>query len=94
MIRQVGTRKPLKLNLSGLLTSQSLDFILSGIKNNSVVYELNLSDNLLTDEDLGKICTRLRQQPAADFSLKRLKLNANEFKEPWPFLELLKDCGH
>ena len=45
MVRQTGTNKPLKLNLAGLLTSQSLDFILSGIKNNSAVNELNLGDN-------------------------------------------------
>lgn len=56
MIRQFGSNNPLKLNLSGLLYSQSLDFILSGIKNNSIVHELNLGENQLTDEDLTKIC--------------------------------------
>ena len=45
MIRQFGSNNPLKLNLSGLLYSQSLEFILSGLKNNSVVYELNLGEN-------------------------------------------------
>jgi len=93
MIRQVATSKPLKLNLAGLVTSQSLDYILSGLKNNAVVHELNLSDNLLNDEDLTKICQRLRQQPSESVALKRLKLHSNEFREPWPFLDLLNDCS-
>ena len=56
MIRQFGTSKPIKLNLSGLISSSSLDFILSGIKNSQVVHELNLGSNVLNDEDLSKIC--------------------------------------
>lgn len=94
LIRQFGTGKPIKLNLSGLISSQSLDFVLSGIKNNSVVQELNLGDNLLNDEDLTKICQRLRAQSPENFSIKRLKLQANDFREPWPFIDLLSECGH
>ena len=66
---------------------------MSGLKNSSVVYELNLGENQLTDEDLTKICQRLRAQPQENFSIKRLKLQANDFKEPWPFFDLLNDCG-
>ena len=56
MVRQFAMNKPIKLNLSGLISSQSLDFILSGIKNSQVVQELNLGNNMLNDEDLTKIC--------------------------------------
>ena len=91
MIRQIGSNKPTKLNLSGLISSQSLDFILSGIKNSHVVQELNLGSNMLNDEDLTKICQRLRAQ--GNDSLKRLKLASNEFKEPWAFIDLLSETG-
>ena len=83
--------KPIKLNLSGLISSQSLDYILSGIKNSEVVQELNLGSNLLNDDDLSKISQRIRSQGTS--ALKRLRLAANDFKEPWSFIELLNDVG-
>lgn len=46
---------------------------------------------MLNDEDLSKICQRLRAQD--NTTLKRLKLQANEFKEPWSFVDLLSDTG-
>ena len=46
---------------------------------------------MLNDEDLSKICQRLRAQD--NTSLKRLKIHGNEFKEPWAFIDLLSDTG-
>ena len=83
--------KPIKLNLAGLISSQSLDFILSGIKNSEVVQELNLGSNLLNDDDLTKISQRIRSQ--GNSALKRLRLPGNDFKEPWSFIDLLNDVG-
>ena len=73
------------------MTSQGLDFILAGMKNCEELQELNLGNCMLTDDDLAKICQRLREQDRS--GLERLKLHANDFKEPWPFIELLQDCG-
>ena len=46
---------------------------------------------MLNDEDLTKICQRLRAQ--GNSYLKRLKLAANEFREPWAFIDLLTETG-
>ena len=45
LLRQFNQNKPIRLHLNGILTKQSLDFILAGLKNTEIVSELNLSDN-------------------------------------------------
>lgn len=90
-MRQVGSNKPIKLNLSGIASSGGLDFILAGIKHSDKVQELNLGNCMLIDEDLAKISQRLRSPDTP--SLQRLKLNGNEFKEPWPLIDLINDTG-
>ena len=67
----------------------SLDYILSGLKENRSVNELNLSQNMLEDEDLLKISARL----ATDTKITKLKLSQNNFKDPQPFIELLLANG-
>jgi hypothetical protein len=58
LLRACNTSKPVCLNLGGLLGKETnqLDYILSGLKGNTVVEELNLSNNQLENEDLSKIC--------------------------------------
>lgn len=91
LVRQVGTSKPIKLNLAGIASSAGLDFIMAGIKHSDKVQELNLANCILNDEDLAKICQRLRSPDTP--CLQRLKLNGNEFREPWPLIDLLNDTG-
>jgi hypothetical protein len=45
ILRSFNTNQPVKLNLSGLLVkgTEGLDFVLSGLKRNQIVTELNLS---------------------------------------------------
>ena len=72
-----------------MLSKGSLDYIISGLKDNIVVTELSLADNGLDDEDLLKISERLAQ----DSMIKKLKLHSNNFEDPEPFLELLSANG-
>ena len=46
---------------------------------------------MLNDDDLAKISQRIRSQ--GNTALKRLRLPANDFKEPWSFIELINDVG-
>ena len=78
LLRQFNQNKPIRLQLNGILSKQSLDFILAGLKNTEIVSELNLSDNQFDDDDLYKICERLSN----GVSLNRLKLNQNAFEDP------------
>jgi len=58
VLRKVTTRKPIKLNLSGLVVQkQDLEAVLQALKTNSpsFVQELNLSKNLLDERDLEKL---------------------------------------
>ncbi len=59
ILRLVNLKRPIKLNLVGMINKLSLDYILSGLKNNTEVYELNLSNCQLDDEDLYKISAKL-----------------------------------
>ena len=53
-----------------------------------------MGDNMLNDEDLAKICQRLRAQPQNNFSIARLRLHSNEFREPSSFIDLIAECGN
>jgi hypothetical protein len=48
------------LQLSKLISKQSLGYLLSGLKGNSSIYELNLTDCGLDDDDLEKLAYRLQ----------------------------------
>jgi hypothetical protein len=75
ILRSVNTSQPVKLNLSGMIIkgTEGLDFVLSGLKRNQVVTELNLSQNELESDDLANICERL----AGDEKLQKLRLSNN-----------------
>ena len=75
IIRQVNQDKPLKLNLNGLASKQTVGYVLSGLKGNTQVYELNLVNCGLEDDDLEKIAYRLLE----DSGIKTLKLGENQF---------------
>lgn len=49
VLRQVNSKRQIKLSLTGLVSSSTLDYILSGLKNNTEVYELNLGGCGLED---------------------------------------------
>lgn len=93
LLRYIHKREPIKLNLSGLINKQSLEYILSGLKFNTedatAVTELNLNKCNLDDEDLLKIYECLRQ----DVGIKRLKLGNNRFTNLQPLLDLLMAKG-
>jgi len=88
-VRTVNQEKPLKLNLSGLVSKQSLGYVLSGLKSNRQVYELNLVDCNLEDDDLEKIAFRLSQ----DGGINSLKLGANIFSTVDPLIDLFRLKG-
>ena len=56
--------------MSKLASKQSLGFLLSGLKGNKVVYELDLVDCQLDDEDLEKLAYKLVE----DKSISALKI--------------------
>jgi hypothetical protein len=70
LIRQVNHEKPIKLTMSRLVNKQSIGYLLSGLKGNKQVYELNLTDCGLEDEELKKITNRLKN----DNGIKSIKL--------------------
>lgn len=69
--------------------TEGLDYILSGLKRNQVVSELNLSSNELESDDLATICERL----SGDQKLTKLRLSNNLFADPTPLIELLHANG-
>jgi hypothetical protein len=73
VLRQLSMDKPVKLNMCRLVSKQSLGFLLSGLKSNRYVYELNLTDCQLDDEDLEKLAYKLVE----DKSITNLKLGQN-----------------
>ena len=60
MLRYINSNRQIKLQLSGLVSSYNIDYVLTGLKNNSEVQELNVSNSGLNDGDLQKICESLR----------------------------------
>ena len=82
IVRQVNQEKPLKLSLSRLASKQTLGYLLSGLKGNSQVYELNLVDCGLEDDDLEKLAYRLME----DNGIKTLKLGQNQFTSFKPLI--------
>ena len=59
IVRQLNSEKAVKLNMARLVSKQSLGYILSGLKGNTRVQELNLTECGLEDDDLEKITYRL-----------------------------------
>ena len=67
--------RPIKLQLQRQVNKQSLGYLLSGLKANIQVNELNLVECGLDDEDLQKMASRLTE----DSGLNCLKLGLNAF---------------
>jgi hypothetical protein len=62
-----------------------IDYLLSGLKGNTEVYELNVSKCGFDDEDLSKICARLK----SDLGISHLKIGDNSFENSGPLLDIL-----
>lgn len=90
VLRQINQEKPVKLMLQRLASKQSLGFLLSGLKGNRLVYELNLEDCQLDDEDLEKIKEKLIEESG----INTLKLGKNQFDSVLPLIDLLAAKGH
>ena len=76
----------IKLPLSHLVSKQSIGFLMSGLKGNYRVQELDLSDCALDDEDLERIASRLIE----DRGIKTLLLGQNSFTSAAPLVALLR----
>ena len=70
-----------------MITNQSLGYLLSGLKGNTVINELNLVDCGLLDEDLVKIAARLMDESG----IKTLKLGQNQVKNIYPLIQLMRE---
>ena len=83
-LRPSNFQKPIKLNLSGLFQRETdqLDYVLSGLKGNCSVCELNLANNQLDDDDLRKICEVLQ----SDTKITKLILAGNQFTTAKPLI--------
>ena len=91
ILRAINTNAPVKLCLDGLIQKNltALDFILSGIKGNTCVRELDLTGNGLESDDLQKICEKLE----GDTLITKLRLGQNAFTDALPLLELIQANG-
>lgn len=85
-IRAAHQNRPLKLDLTRLVSKQSLGFLLSGLKNTSLVQSLSLKDCALDDEDLDRIANRLIEER----SIEELDLSDNAFSSVLPLISLLR----
>lgn len=72
-----------------MINNQSLGYLLSGLKGNNIINELNLVDCGLGDDDLVKISQRLMDENG----IKTLKLGQNQFKNIYPLIQLLNEKG-
>ena len=59
-LRYVNKKSPIKLNLSGLVTRANMDLLVSGLKNNQLVYDINISNCELGDQELLMLIERLK----------------------------------
>lgn len=66
-----------------------MDYVLSGLKGNKTVSELNLANNQLDDDDLKKICEVL----ANDNQITKLILGGNQFTTAKPLIQLMRANG-
>lgn len=75
--------------MSKLAGKPNLGYLLSGLKGNTQVFDLNLVDCGLEDDDLEKIGFRLLD----DNGIKSLKLGQNQFTSFEPMIQLLQMKG-
>ena len=87
MLRYVNSNRQIKLQLSSLVTSYNIDYVLTGLKNNSEVQEMNMSNCGLVDTDLQKICECLWN----DSYVVTMKLQKNNFSSLQPIIEMFKN---
>ncbi len=80
----MNSHRQLKLSLSGLVSSYNIDYILNGLRNNSEVYELNVSNCGLVQQDMQKIVEVMRD----DKYVVCLKIQKNNFTSIEPIIEL------
>jgi len=66
MARHVNAEKPLKLSLQGLISPQTIDYIIQGLKGNTKVKELNLSNCSIEDANFSKLCEKLKTDSCLD----------------------------
>lgn len=86
MVRAVNQDTNIKLPLARLVSKQSIGFLMSGLKGNYRVQELDLAECALDDEDLERIASRLIE----DRGLKTLLLGQNSFSSAAPLVSLLR----
>ena len=89
VIRALNSNKMIKLQLSRLANKSSIGFLMSGLKGNYKLEELNLSDCALDDEDLERVASRLIE----DRGIKTLILGQNQFSSAAPLVSLLRSKG-
>lgn len=85
MARQLNAGKPLKLSLSGLISPSTIDYIIQGLKGNTQVKELNVSNCSLEDADLSKLCEKLK----SDKCLEVIKLQKNRITSLQPLVDMV-----
>ena len=75
ILRCTNTNKPIKLNLHSLLGRgcNGLDFILSGLRGNSSVIELDLTGNELESEDIAKMVDKIE----GDTMIETVRIGGN-----------------
>lgn len=86
VVRAVNQDTNIKLPLAHLVSKQSIGFLMSGLKGNYRVQELDLSECALDDEDLERIASRLIE----DRGIKTLLLGQNSFSSAAPLVPLLR----
>lgn len=91
VLRCVNTNKPIKLNLHSLLGRgcQSLDYILSGLRNNQSVVELDLTGNELESEDIAKMVDRIE----GDTIIETVRIGGNSIVDAGPVLDFMQLNG-
>lgn len=89
-IRSANQDKPIKIDVARLASKSSIGFLLSGLKGNRKVQELNLKECQLDDEDLERIAARLIE----DQGITSLYLGQNQFSSVLPLIPLLRAKAH
>lgn len=89
IIRLANQEKPIKLNLSKLVSKASLGYLLSGLKGNKHIYEINLNDCQLDDEDLERIVIKLNDENG----INTVRIGKNHFENIKLLVELLLNKG-
>eukprot|EP00347_Sterkiella_histriomuscorum_P009953 403339244 len=85
VLRSANQKKPIKLSLNSAISSQTLDYLFQGLKDNREVFEISLSKCQLDNQDLNKICQLLQ----TDQRIQNLRIGSNRFTQLQPLIDLL-----